>query len=157
MALSQPDIAAILHSVLPRDAAGKLALFARTPDGGVSVLGLHTQSLFIAMGILGATVMPHNLYLHSALVQSREIEPTDEGRREACRLNLVDSADRTQRGAVRERRHPRAGRGGVQPLRFHRGGELEGGAPACWHRCWDRASRRCCSRSRCCARDRRAR
>ncbi|HXS83616.1 MAG TPA: Nramp family divalent metal transporter [Methylomirabilota bacterium] len=92
MALSQPDIAAILHSVLPRDGAGKLALFARTPDGGVSVLGLHTQSLFIAMGILGATVMPHNLYLHSALVQSREIEPTDEGRREACRLNLVDSA-----------------------------------------------------------------
>ena len=92
MALSQPDIAAILHSVLPRDGAGKLALFARTPDGGVSVLGLHTESLFIAMGILGATVMPHNLYLHSALVQSREIEPTDAGRREACRMNLVDSA-----------------------------------------------------------------
>src|SRR5580765_3668171 len=44
------------------------------------------------MGILGATVMPHNLYLHSALVQSREIEPTVEGKREACRMNFVDSA-----------------------------------------------------------------
>jgi len=58
----------------------------------VSVLGLHAESLFVAMGILGATVMPHNLYLHSALVQSREIEPTVEGKREACRMNFVDSA-----------------------------------------------------------------
>src|ERR1041385_8900058 len=35
--------------------------------------------------------MPHNLYLHSALVQSRDIENTTAGRREACRMNLVDS------------------------------------------------------------------
>ena len=92
MLLSQPDIAAILHAVVPRGADGHASLFARTPDGGVAVLGLNGQSLFVAMGILGATVMPHNLYLHSALVQSREIEPTDAGRKEACRLNLVDSA-----------------------------------------------------------------
>jgi manganese transport protein len=44
------------------------------------------------MGILGATVMPHNLYLHSSLVQSRQLDPSDEGKREACKMNLVDSA-----------------------------------------------------------------
>jgi manganese transport protein len=44
------------------------------------------------MDILGATVMPHNLYLHSALVQSRNIEATPAGRKDACRMNLVDSA-----------------------------------------------------------------
>jgi manganese transport protein len=92
MALSQPDLAAILRAVVPRDAGGHPSLFARAPGGGVSVLGLHGESLFVAMGILGATVMPHNLYLHSALVQSREIEPTVNGKREACRLNFVDSA-----------------------------------------------------------------
>ncbi len=91
MALSQPDVAAILTSLIPRGADGGASLFARTPDGGVSVLGLHGQSLFIAMGILGATVMPHNLYLHSSLVQSREVEPTLAGKREACKMNLVDS------------------------------------------------------------------
>ncbi len=90
MALSQPDVAAILISILPRDASGAASLFARVP-GGVSVLGLHGESLFIAMGILGATVMPHNLYLHSSLVQSRDVAPSTEGKREACRLNLVDS------------------------------------------------------------------
>ncbi len=91
MALSQPDVAAILASILPRDASGAASLFARTPGGGVSVLGLHGESLFIAMGILGATVMPHNLYLHSSLVQSRDVDPSPAGQREACRLNLVDS------------------------------------------------------------------
>jgi manganese transport protein len=48
--------------------------------------------LFIAIGILGATVMPHNLYLHSALVQSRNYERTREGKREAVRLANIDSA-----------------------------------------------------------------
>jgi manganese transport protein len=92
MMLSQPDLAAILHAVVPRGDDGRPSLIARSPGGGVSVLGLHAESLFVAMGILGATVMPHNLYLHSALVQSREIEPTVEGKREACRMNFVDSA-----------------------------------------------------------------
>ena len=92
MALSQPDLAAILHAVVPRGADGHPSLFARAPGGGLSVLGLNGESLFVAMGILGATVMPHNLYLHSALVQSRDIEPTVPGKREACWLNFVDSA-----------------------------------------------------------------
>ena len=92
MLLSQPDLAAILRAVVPRGAGGHPSLFERAPGGGLSVLGLHGESLFVAIGILGATVMPHNLYLHSALVQSREIEPTVNGKREACRLNFVDSA-----------------------------------------------------------------
>src|SRR5262245_18816653 len=91
MALARPDVAAILRCFLPRGADGAVSLFARLPGGGASVLGLHGESLYIAMGILGATVMPHNLYLHSALVQSRAVEHSDEGKRQACKMNLVDS------------------------------------------------------------------
>ncbi len=53
--------------------------------------GLDRQSLYVAIGILGATVMPHNLYLHSALVQTRSISHTPAGKRAACRYNLIDS------------------------------------------------------------------
>ena len=49
-------------------------------------------ALFVAIGILGATVMPHNLYLHSALVQSRRIGTDRASKAQACRFNLVDSA-----------------------------------------------------------------
>jgi len=48
--------------------------------------------LYIAIGILGATVMPHNLYLHSSIVQSRRYERTPQGKREAIHLANVDSA-----------------------------------------------------------------
>jgi manganese transport protein len=48
--------------------------------------------LYIAIGILGATVMPHNLYLHSALVQSRNYQRTPEGKREAILFGNIDSA-----------------------------------------------------------------
>ena len=47
--------------------------------------------LFIAIGIIGATVMPHNLYLHSAIVQTRAYERNDEGRRSAIRYATFDS------------------------------------------------------------------
>jgi manganese transport protein len=47
--------------------------------------------LYIAVGILGATVMPHNLYLHSAIVQTRRIEQSDAGKREAIRFATLDS------------------------------------------------------------------
>jgi manganese transport protein len=50
-----------------------------------------TGMLYIAIGILGATVMPHNLYLHSTIVQTRDFEPTGEGRREAIRFSTIDS------------------------------------------------------------------
>jgi manganese transport protein len=48
--------------------------------------------LYIAIGILGATVMPHNLYLHSSIVQSRKYKRTPEGKREAIHMANVDSA-----------------------------------------------------------------
>jgi manganese transport protein len=47
--------------------------------------------LYIAIGIIGATVMPHNLYLHSSIVQTRAYERNDEGRREAIRYATIDS------------------------------------------------------------------
>ena len=52
---------------------------------------INGKTLYIAIGMLGATVMPHNLYLHSALVQTRQIGHTEAGKRRACRYNLVDS------------------------------------------------------------------
>ncbi len=48
-------------------------------------------ALYLAIGILGATVMPHNLYLHSALVQSRRIRHTPTGVRSGVRFNIIDS------------------------------------------------------------------
>jgi len=47
--------------------------------------------LYIAIGILGATVMPHNLYLHSSIVQTRNYERTPEGKREAIKFATIDS------------------------------------------------------------------
>jgi manganese transport protein len=52
---------------------------------------LEPSALFVAIGMIGATVMPHNLYLHSSLVQSRAVSNTVTGKKEACRFNLVDS------------------------------------------------------------------
>ncbi|MBS1531104.1 MAG: Nramp family divalent metal transporter, partial [Bacteroidetes bacterium] len=49
------------------------------------------EMLYIAIGIIGATVMPHNLYLHSSLVQTRKINRSEEGIRAAIRFNLFDT------------------------------------------------------------------
>jgi manganese transport protein len=49
------------------------------------------EMLYIAIGIIGATVMPHNLYLHSSIVQTRAYERTSEGRREAIKWATTDS------------------------------------------------------------------
>jgi len=49
------------------------------------------EMLYIAIGIIGATVMPHNLYLHSSLVQTRKITRTDEGIKSAIKFNLFDT------------------------------------------------------------------
>ncbi len=51
----------------------------------------NTEMLYIAIGILGATVMPHNLYLHSAIVQTRNFARTREGKREAIKFATIDS------------------------------------------------------------------
>jgi manganese transport protein len=54
--------------------------------------GLHqTGMLYVAIGMIGATVMPHNLYLHSALVQSRKLQRDDSSMRSAIRFNAIDS------------------------------------------------------------------
>lgn len=71
---SRPDIGAILGGLVPSPE------IIRNPS-----------MLYIAIGILGATVMPHNLYLHSSIVQTRKIEPTEAGRREAIRFATIDS------------------------------------------------------------------
>ena len=47
--------------------------------------------LYVAIGILGATVMPHNLYLHSSIVQVRQIEQTESGKRSAIKFATIDS------------------------------------------------------------------
>src|SRR5262249_48718228 len=64
------------------------------PSAGEIITGLiprlNHDSLYVAIGILGATVMPHNLYLR--LVQPRRIGATNAERRSACRFNLIDSA-----------------------------------------------------------------
>lgn len=66
------------------------------PDAAEVVKGLiptfpSDEALYIAIGIIGATVMPHNLYLHSALVQSRKIDRTNEGIKQALKFNRIDS------------------------------------------------------------------
>lgn len=73
--LSDPDWAAVLNGYIP----------------AVSIVTNQTQ-LYIAMGILGATVMPHNLYLHTAVVQSRSWNLDDPGKREAIKFATIDSS-----------------------------------------------------------------
>ena len=50
-----------------------------------------SDALFISIGIIGATVMPHNLYLHSSLVQTRKIDRSDEGIKKALKYNRIDT------------------------------------------------------------------
>ena len=76
MLFSRPEWALAMHGMF-------------VPDGVI----LHDpMMLYIAIGILGATVMPHNLYLHSSIVQTRDFARTPEGRREALRYCNIDSA-----------------------------------------------------------------
>lgn len=66
-----PDIAGVAKGFIPGNLKG--------------------SALYIAIGIIGATVMPHNLYLHSSLVQTRQITRTDDGIRAAIKFNLFDT------------------------------------------------------------------
>ena len=76
MVLSRPEYLPALHSLV-------------IPSKSIV---LDRGMLFIAIGMLGATVMPHNLYLHSSIVQSRRYKRTPEGKREAIRMANIDSA-----------------------------------------------------------------
>ena len=74
-----------------------IEIFLGKPEWGGIVRGFvpslpDAAALYIAIGILGATVMPHNLYLHSSLVQTRKIGTTKEDIRQAIRWNNIDSA-----------------------------------------------------------------
>jgi len=71
---SQPEIGGILSGFVP------------SPQ-----IITNPEMLYIAIGILGATVMPHNLYLHSSIVQTRNYERTPEGKREAIKFATIDS------------------------------------------------------------------
>jgi manganese transport protein len=73
-------------------------IFSRPDLGGVALgfipntqIFRNHEMLYLGIGILGATVMPHNLYLHSSIVQTRNFARTTEGRREAIRYATVDS------------------------------------------------------------------
>jgi len=72
--LSKPDLGGVLRGFVPS------AEILRNP-----------AMLYIAVGILGATVMPHNLYLHSSVVQTRMYADTDAGKAEAIRFATIDS------------------------------------------------------------------
>jgi len=72
--LSRPDVGAVMRGFVPDPE------IVRNP-----------AMLYLAIGILGATVMPHNLYLHSSIVQTRKYAETTEGKREAVRYAFVDS------------------------------------------------------------------
>ena len=76
MFLSRPEYWPVLHNLFIPSAS-----IVTNPD-----------MLYIAIGILGATVMPHNLYLHSSIVQSRKYERTPKGKREAIGMANIDSA-----------------------------------------------------------------
>lgn len=72
-------------------------LFLAKPDPAAIAAGFlpsipNDAALYLAIGIIGATVMPHNLYLHSALVQTRKFANDGEGIRKAIRYNFFDSA-----------------------------------------------------------------
>ena len=71
---SQPEIGGVLSGFVP------------SPQ-----IITNPEMLYIAIGILGATVMPHNLYLHSSIVQTRNYERTPEGKREAIKFATIDS------------------------------------------------------------------
>ena len=72
--ISKPEIAPLLHGLIPQ----KEIVF-------------NPSMLYIAIGILGATVMPHNLYLHSSIVQTRDYKRNDEGKKEAIKFATIDS------------------------------------------------------------------
>ncbi len=72
--LAAPDVGAVTRGFLPS-----------------SQIVSDPQMLYIAIGILGATVMPHNLYLHSGIVQTRRYDSSPKGRREALSFATIDS------------------------------------------------------------------
>lgn len=74
-----------------------IEIYLAKPDIGEMAAGFipsipNSAALYIAIGIIGATVMPHNLYLHSALVQTRRFGKDEKSLRNAIKFNFIDSA-----------------------------------------------------------------
>ena len=114
-------------------------LILAKPDVGARGARVHPDAadprairtmLYIAIGILGATVMPHNLYLHSSIVQTRKYEETTAGKREAVKFAFIDSTDRALVRAVHQRRDPDRRRGDVPHDGQHAGRRDPGCLPA---------------------------
>ena len=86
--LAQPHLGEVIRGFIPSlpDAA---TLYAS--KGLTNALPKET-ALYLAIGIIGATVMPHNLYLHSALVQTRKIHKSESGIKQALKWSFIDSA-----------------------------------------------------------------
>src|SRR3546814_3837318 len=74
VALAAPPVAEVLGGFIPR-----------------AEVVTNPAALYIAIGIIGATVMPHNLYLHSSIVQTRDYPRNDAGKRMAIRWAVTDS------------------------------------------------------------------
>jgi len=86
----------IISLVLIIGASFLVEMFIVSPVYGDVVKGfvpgkLNGEALYIAIGIIGATVMPHNLYLHSSLVQTRKFDRTFKGMKKAIRFNFLDT------------------------------------------------------------------
>jgi manganese transport protein len=77
-------ISFLIEIILAKPDMGELAT-------GFIPTAMNSEALYIAIGIIGATVMPHNLYLHSALVQTRKIDRTDYGIKQAIKFNRIDT------------------------------------------------------------------
>ncbi len=87
----------IISLVLLIAASFFIQLFIAKPNGSEILNGLipfiqNDEALYIAIGIIGATVMPHNLYLHSSLVQTRKFNRTPTDIKKAIRFNIIDSS-----------------------------------------------------------------
>src|SRR3984957_4002072 len=77
--------------VLPQTRPNLLEMASATVAPNLAAFFKNKDMVYIAIGIIGATVMPHNLYLHSALVQSRKLQADDASVRRAIKFNTVDS------------------------------------------------------------------
>jgi manganese transport protein len=87
--------AMVLRIILIVAACLGMEMFLAKPPAGEVIAGvvprLSRENLYIVIAMMGATVMPHNLYLHSALVQTRLFGTTREAIRRACKYNLLDT------------------------------------------------------------------
>ncbi len=86
--IAQPGLYDVLKGIIPSLPDAKDLYASKGMTGALP----KETALYLAIGIIGATVMPHNLYLHSALVQTRKIKKSPEGIKQALKWSFIDSA-----------------------------------------------------------------